>query len=168
MPPGGGAGGGGAGGPAGAGRVLAVDWGERRIGLALSDPTRLIAQPLLTLTRRSNHRPPVGDIVAQIERHEVGLVVVGLPLDPEGAEREAAREARSLGEAVARRSGVSVTYWDERLSTAAALRSARAAGVRDRDSRARIDQMAAVAILQHWLDAMKAGGPGAGGPGGPA
>ena len=154
MPPGRGAGGGAD--AAGTGRVLAVDWGARRIGLALSDPTRLIAQPLVTLTRRANHRPPVGEIVALIARHEVGQVVVGLPLDPEGDEGASAREARALGDAVARRSGVPVIYWDERLSTAAALRSARAAGVKDRDSRARIDQMAAVAILQHWLDASQA------------
>jgi putative holliday junction resolvase len=140
------------------GRVLAVDWGGKRFGLALSDPTRLIAQPLVTLTRRANHRAPVAAIVEIIVRHEVTLVVVGLPLDPEGDEGDAARAARDLGEAVTRRSGIPVTYWDERLSTAAALRSARTAGVKDRDSRARIDQMAAVAILQHWLDARRAGG----------
>lgn len=139
-----------------AGRVLAVDWGGKRFGLALSDPTRLIAQPLVTLTRRANHRAPVAAIVELVARHQVSLVVVGLPLDLAGAEGEAAREARALGDAVARRSGIPVTYWDERLSTAAALRAARAAGVRDRDSRERIDQMAAVAILQHYLDAQRA------------
>ena len=139
----------------GGGRVLAVDWGRRRFGLALSDPTRLIAQPLVTLTRRANHRAPVAEIDELIARHQVTLVVVGLPLDPEGAEGDAAREARDLGEAVQRRAGVPVTWWDERLSTAAALRSARTAGVKDRDSRGRIDQMAAVAILQHWLDAQR-------------
>jgi len=137
----------------GAGRVLAVDWGRRRIGLALSDPTRLIAQPLVTLTHRANHRAPVADIVALVQRHAVALVVVGLPLDPDGAEGEAAREARALGEAIARRARVPVTYRDERHTTASALRSARAAGVADRDSRERIDQMAAVAILQGYLDA---------------
>jgi len=140
---------------AGAGRVLALDWGTRRLGVALSDPTRLIAQPLTTLSRRAGHRPPVREILDLITRHEVSLVVVGLPLTLEGEEGEAAAAARALGEAVARRSGVSVTWWDERLSTAAALRSARAAGVRDRDSRGRIDQMAAVVILQHWLDAQR-------------
>ena len=152
MQPGGGAP---AGGPD-AGRVLAVDWGGKRFGLALSDPTRLIAQPLVTLTRRAKHRAPVADIVALIARHEVTQVVVGLPLEPEGNEGDAAREARALGEAVARRSGIPVAYWDERLSTVRALRAARSAGVRDRDSRERIDQMAAVAILQHYLDAARA------------
>jgi putative Holliday junction resolvase len=141
-----------------AGRVLAVDWGTKRFGVALSDPTRLIAQPLTTLTRRARHRPPVRAILDLITRHEVALVVVGLPLSPNGAEGEAAAEARALGEAISRRSGVPVTWWDERLSTAAALRSARAAGVRDRDSRERIDQMAAVQILQHFLDAQRAAG----------
>lgn len=137
----------------GAGRVLALDWGTKRFGVALSDPTRLLAQPLTTLTRRPGHRPPVREILDLITRHEVVLVVVGLPLTPEGEQGDAAAEARTLGEAVARRSGVPVTWWDERLSTAAALRSARAAGVRDRDSRERIDQMAATQILQHFLDA---------------
>ena len=136
--------------------MLAVDWGGKRFGLALSDPTRLIAQPLVTLTRRANHRAPVAAIVELIARHEVTLVVVGLPLDPAGDEGDSAREARALGEAVTRRSGIPVTYWDERLSTVRALRSARAAGVKDRDSRARIDQMAAVAILQQYLDARHA------------
>jgi putative holliday junction resolvase len=141
----------------GAGRVLALDWGTKRFGVALSDPTRLIAQPLTTLKRRPGHRPPVREILDLIVRHEIALVVVGLPLTPEGEEGEAAGEARALGEAVARRSGVAVSWWDERLSTAAALRSARAAGVRDRDSRERIDQMAAVQILQHYLDAQAHG-----------
>jgi putative Holliday junction resolvase len=141
--------------------VLAVDWGTKRIGVALSDPTRLIAQPLTTLTRRANHRAPVGDILELVAQHQVTLVVVGLPLEPDGAEGTAAFQARALGEAVLRRAGVPVTYWDERLSTALALRSARAAGVRDRKSRARIDQMAAVAILQHFLDAQRRPGAGA-------
>jgi len=141
--------------------VLAVDWGTVRLGLALSDPTRLIAQPLATLKRRAGHRVPIADILELIARREVSLVVVGLPLEPDGGEGTAAGEARALGEALARRAGVPVTYWDERLSTAAALRAARSAGVRDRDSRERLDQMAAVAILQHFLDAQRAAGSGA-------
>ena len=148
--------------------MLAVDWGTVRLGLALSDPTRLIAQPLATLRRRPGHRPPIADILQLIARHGATLVVVGLPLDEDGAEGDAVREARALGEALARRSGVPVTYWDERLSTVRALRAAREAGVRDRDSRSRIDQMAAVAILQGWLDARKAAGTAAPGRGGAA
>jgi putative Holliday junction resolvase len=146
-------GGHGGGAEAGGARVLAVDPGARHFGLALSDPTRLIAQPLTTLTRRPKQRAPVAAIADLVARHGVGLIVVGLPLDLEGAEGEAARAARALGSALERRTGIPVAYWDERLSTALALRAARAAGVRDREGRPRIDQMAAVVILQHYLDA---------------
>jgi putative Holliday junction resolvase len=136
----------------GAGRVLAVDWGQRRFGVALSDPTRLIAQPLVTLTRRPKQRAPVGAIAALAAEHGVTAVVVGLPLTMEGEEGEAAQAARVFGDAVAARTGLPVHYLDERMTTAHALKSARRAGVREADTRARIDQMAAVAILQQFLD----------------
>ena len=76
----------------GAGRVLALDWGTKRFGVALSDPTRLLAQPLTTLKRRPGHRPPVREILDLITRHEVALVVGGLPLTPEGEEGDARAE----------------------------------------------------------------------------
>jgi len=133
-----------------------VDWGRKRFGVALSDPGRLIAQPLTTLTRREGQRPPIAALLALIHAHDVTELVVGLPLSLEGEEGEAAAAVRAFGDALARRAALPVTFWDERLSTALALRSARAAGVKDRDSRDRIDQMAAVAILQHFLDARRA------------
>jgi len=133
------------------GRVLAVDWGEKRFGIALSDPLRMFAQPLVTLTRRAGKRAPVGPIADLITKHEVLEVVVGLPLTPEGEEGEAAADARALGEAIGKRSGVPVHYLDERMTTALAIRAQRTVGVRDREGRERIDQMAAVAILQAWL-----------------
>ena len=136
----------------GAGRVLAVDWGERRFGIALSDPTRLIAQPLTTLTRRPKQRAPVGPVAALAAEHEVTTLVVGLPLTPEGDEGPAAAEARAFGDALAERSGLPVYYQDERMTTSHALKSARRAGVSARDAKDRIDQMAAVGILQAWLD----------------
>ena len=130
-----------------------MDWGRKRFGVALSDPSRLIAQPLTTLARREGQRPPIAALLDLIHNHDVTELVVGLPLSPEGEEGEAAAEVRTFGTALARRAALPLTVWDERLSTALALRSARAAGVKDRDSRDRIDQMAAVAILQHFLDA---------------
>ena len=129
-----------------------MDWGAKRFGIALSDPLRMIAQPLTTLTRRAGKRAPVGPIAELIASHEVGEVVVGLPLTPEGTEGEAAAEARALGEAIGKRAGVPVHYLDERMTTARAVRAARHAGVKDHQARERIDQMAAVAILQAWLD----------------
>jgi len=136
----------------GAGRVLAVDWGERRFGIALSDPTRLIAQPLTTLTRRPKQRAPVGAIAALAAKHGVAAIVVGLPLTMEGEEGDGAHAARAVGDALAARTGLPVHFVDERMTTAHALKSARRAGIRDADSRARIDQMAAVGILQAFLD----------------
>jgi putative Holliday junction resolvase len=129
-----------------------VDWGEKRFGLALSDPLRMIAQPLTTLTRRAGKRAPVGAIADLIAKHDVTDVVVGLPLTSEGTEGTAARSAQELGAAIARRTGAPVHYLDERLTTAHAIKSARRAGVKDADSREKIDQMAAVGILQAWLD----------------
>jgi putative Holliday junction resolvase len=123
--------------------------------VALSDPGRLIAQPLTTLTRRERQRPPIAALLDLIRAHDVTELVVGLPLSLEGEEGEAAVEVRAFGDALARRAGLPLAYQDERLTTALALRSARAAGVKDRDSRGRIDQMAAVAILQHYLDAQR-------------
>jgi putative Holliday junction resolvase len=125
--------------------------------VAVSDPGRLIAQPLTTLTRRERQRPPYTALLDLIRAHEVSELVVGLPLTPEGEEAAAASEARAFGETLARRAGLPVTFQDERMSTAFALRAARTAGVRDRDSRPRIDAMAAVAILQQVLDARRAG-----------
>ena len=146
------------------GRVMAVDWGRKRFGVALSDPGRLIAQPLTTLVRRERHRSPIAALLDLIRVHDVTELVVGLPLTPEGEEGESAVEARAFGDALARRAALPLTFRDERLSTAFALRSARAAGVKDRDSRGRIDQMAAVAILQHFLDGEHAALGRAGGP----
>jgi len=134
------------------GRVLAVDWGEKRFGIALSDPLRMIAQPLTTLTRRPKQRAPVGPIAALAAQHGATAIVVGLPLTMDGDEGDAARAARALGDALAVRTGLPVHYLDERMTTAHALKSARRAGVKDADSRERIDQMAAVGILQAWLD----------------
>ncbi len=138
--------------PGGAGRVLAFDWGQKRFGVALSDPLGMIARPLTTLVRRPGKRPPLAAAAALAAEHGVTSLVVGLPLSPEGDEGEAAQAARSFGDALALRTGLPVHYLDERMTTAHALKSARRAGVRDRDSRARIDQMAAVGILQAFLD----------------
>ena len=129
-----------------------MDWGEKRFGIALSDPTRMIAQPLTTLTRRPKQRAPVGAVAALVTEHDVSELIVGHPLDQHGNEGEAALAARAFATALQQRTGLPVHLVDERMSTAQALRGARAAGVTDRDSKHRIDQMAAVVLLQAWLD----------------
>ncbi|HYL20854.1 MAG TPA: Holliday junction resolvase RuvX [Gemmatimonadales bacterium] len=137
------------------GRVLAVDWGERRIGLALSDETRMLAQPLATLTRRAGKRFPMRNFLALLERHAVSAVVVGLPLDQDGAEGAAAVAARALAGDIARSSGKPVDLWDERFTTARALQAVREMGGTTKGRKDDVDTLAATLLLQHYLDAKR-------------
>ena len=139
----------------GSGRLLGVDWGERRIGLALSDETRTLAQPLTTLTRRTGKRFPMREFLTLLEQHAVTGIVVGLPLDQDGAEAEAATAARALAGDIARRSGQPVELWDERLTTARALGAVRAMGGSTRGRKDDVDALAATVLLQHYLDAKR-------------
>jgi putative Holliday junction resolvase len=139
------------------GRLLGVDWGERRIGLALSDESRTLASPLATLTRRRGKRPPVTAILEHCRAHGVTGLIVGLPLDERGAEGPAAAAARALADALARRGAPAVTLWDERLSTARALRVVRDLGGSTRGRKADVDALAAAILLQTYLDALRGG-----------
>ena len=140
---------------AGVGRLLGVDWGERRIGLALSDESQTLAQPLATLTRRAGKRFPMQKLVALLDDHAVVGVVVGLPLDAAAAEGPAAAAARTLAGDIARRSGRPVELWDERLSTARVLQAVRELGGSTRGRKADVDAWAAALLLQHYLDARR-------------
>lgn len=135
-------------------RILAVDYGGRRIGIAISDPTRTIAAPLTTLTRRPGKRPPWAEISRLVSEHEVTELVVGLPLDLTGGEGEWAAEVRAFGAELARRTGLPVHWVDERLSSVEAERAVRGMGLRrsQREDKARIDATAAALILRGFLD----------------
>ena len=137
------------------GRLLAVDWGERRIGLALSDESQTLAQPLTTLTRRAGKRFPMRQLLTLLEEHAVIGVVVGLPLAPEGTEGEAARQARELARDIARRAARPVELWDERFTTARALQAVREMGGSVRGRKQDLDALAATLLLQHYLDARR-------------
>jgi putative Holliday junction resolvase len=137
--------------------VIAVDWGERRVGLALSDETRTVARPLATLTRRPGKRFPMRQLLTLLEQHAVADVVVGLPLDPEGGEGEAAGAARALAADIARSSGRPVALWDERFTTARALQAVREMGGSTRGRKDDVDALAATLLLQHYLDAKRGG-----------
>jgi putative holliday junction resolvase len=132
-----------------------VDWGERRIGIALSDELQLLAQPLTTLTRRPGKRVPLQQILSLIAEHGVVGVLVGLPLTADGSEGEAGRAARRLGEQLAKRSGLPVNYVDERFTTARALRTIRELGETTRDRKEDLDAMAAAVLLQQYLDVQR-------------
>ncbi len=135
-----------------------MDWGERRIGLAVSDETQLLAQPLTTLIRRTGKRFPMKQLLALVNEHAVSGVIVGLPLDLEGSEGDAAAGARRLAADIARHSGRPVALWDERLTTARALQAVREMGGTTRGRKADVDALAAAVLLQHYLDAKRGSG----------
>lgn len=132
-------------------RTLAIDHGRRRIGVAMSDPDGTIAQPLETLDGR-RLREAVSRIAALVERHGIERIVVGLPVHMKGTEGEEARAARAFGESLARATGVSVEYLDERWTTVEAERVLREAGVPARKQRGRRDRIAAALILRTYLE----------------
>ncbi len=136
-------------------RILSVDYGERRVGLALSDPTATIASPLPTLTRRKGKRPPVAPIARLVEENDVAEVVVGLPLTLEGDDSDWTREVRAFAAALADRTGLPVALQDERMTSVRAERAVRSLGLSKgkREEKGRIDAAAAVLILQAYLDA---------------
>lgn len=136
-------------------RVLGIDYGERRIGLALSDPTGTIATPLPTLSKRRGKRPPYPKLEEIAEENDVEAVVMGLPLSPGGNETEWTARVRTVGEKIGERLGVPVHYADERMTSARAERTVRkrmGLPKEERERKERVDAAAAVLILQSWLD----------------
>jgi putative holliday junction resolvase len=135
-----------------AGRVLGVDVGTVRVGVALSDPTGVIASPLETL-RRAKDGSDLDRLAALVVEHEVVEVVVGEPRHLSGASGASAQDARAYSEALAGRiTDVPVHLIDERLSTVTAAGHLREGGIDSRKQRPVIDQAAAVVILQQYLD----------------
>ncbi len=135
-------------------RVLGVDYGERRVGLAVSDPTGTIAQPLPTLTRRPGKRPPVQAVADLARQWQAEAIVVGLPLTLAGDESDWTRETRAFAERLAERTGLPLHFVDERMTSVRAERAVRSLGLRraEREDKARVDAAAAVLILQAFLD----------------
>ncbi len=134
------------------GRLMAIDYGERRIGLAISDPTGTIASPAGAILRRRGKRPPVAEILRRAEALEARGFVVGLPLDGNGDETPRSREVRLVAEAIGVRSGKPVELVDERYTTATALRAVREMGGSTRGRKGDVDALAAAVLLQRVLD----------------
>lgn len=133
------------------GRLLAIDYGERRIGLAISDPLGMIASPAGFILRRAGKRPPIAAIVRRADALEARGFVVGLPLDGEGEDTPRAKEVRRVAAELARRTTLPVELVDERFTTAAALRAIREMGGTARDRKGDVDALAATILLQHAL-----------------
>lgn len=133
--------------------VLAVDWGTRRVGVAISDPSRRVARPLPTLIVSSPDQA-AARIAETAAREGVTLIVIGLPLHASGEEGNSARRARHLGDAL-RGMGYEIEFVDERWTSEEARELAIAKGER-RARKERLDQLAALTMLQQYLDAGKA------------
>ena len=138
------------------GRVLGVDLGSVRIGLALSDPGRVVASPHSVLPRGRDRHADHLAIMKIVGEEEVTTIVVGLPLSLSGAKGPAARAAESeideLQEVAGR--GIAVVAHDERLTTITAVRSLDEARVRRADRKDVVDKIAAAVMLQSWLESM--------------
>ncbi len=136
------------------GRVLALDLGAKRVGLAVSDELRITVRPLEPL-RRASWKELLRAIAETITRFDARALVIGLPLNLDGTEGEAAREARKLAQNFARSLDLPTYLQDERLTSREAEENLRAIGLKETELRARVDGEAAAIILRDFITAAK-------------
>jgi len=139
------------------GRILALDLGKKRIGLALSDPLGITAQGLPTL-QRTNIREDLAALAALVEEREVTLILMGNPLHMSGHEGRQAVYTHEFAERLGERTGVEVCFWDERLTTVAAQRVLKESGISIEKRARAVDRLAAVILLESYLDRGDSGG----------
>lgn len=136
-------------------RWLAIDLGDRRIGLAVSDEEGMIASPAGHVERRAGKRPPLTALLARAAELGAQGFIVGLPLDQEGEDTPRTAEARRLAHELSTRTGHPAEMVDERFSTAAALRAVQDMEGSTRGRKGDVDALAATVLLQHALRAME-------------
>lgn len=135
-------------------RIMGLDFGTKTVGVAVSDPLLLTAQSVETITRKSSKklRQTLARIEELIEKYEVEKIVLGLPINMNGTEGERVEETKEFKENLFRRTGLEVVLWDERLTTVAAERVMIETGIRREHRKEFVDSVAAVFILQGYLD----------------
>lgn len=136
-------------------RWLAIDLGDRRVGLAVSDPSGMIASPAGFVERRAGKRPPLTALLVKATELAADGFIVGLPLDQMGEDTPRAEEARRLAQELATRTGLPTELVDERFTTAAALRAVQAMEGSTRERKGDVDALAATVLLQHALRSME-------------
>jgi putative Holliday junction resolvase len=136
-------------------RILALDLGARRIGLAVSDPLRLTAQGLETLQRK-NKRADLEHLAQLVQKYDVVEIVLGLPLHMSGGETAQSRRSVEFAEELREKLRLPVHLWDERLTSAQANRLLRESEISIRRRGQAVDRMAATLILQSFLEARRA------------
>jgi putative Holliday junction resolvase len=135
------------------GRVLALDLGKKRIGLALSDPLGLTAQGLDTL-QRTRIREDLDALARVIDENNVTLILMGHPLHMSGAESRQSEYTREFAGRLAARTGLEIRFWDERLTTVEAERVLRSSGISIEKRARAVDRLAAVILLGSYLDSL--------------
>lgn len=143
------------------GRILALDLGEKRIGLAISDELRLTAQGLESL-ERTNEREDLDRLARLVEKNGVTLIVLGNPIRMDGGEGARSQWARRFAEKLERRTGRPVLLWDERLTTKSAERVLRSSGISRTKRNRAVDRLSAVLLLSDYLEALRAASVSAG------
>jgi len=139
-------------------KYLGVDWGERRVGLALSDESSTIASPFVVEKCRSDEER-LQIVLRHVREQGVGTVVLGMPLSLSGEEGPTGRAVRRFGEMLAERLDIPLELWDERLTTGSAQRALIEAGLRRGRRKEVVDKVAASVMLQSFLDYLASGKP---------
>jgi putative Holliday junction resolvase len=132
-------------------RILGLDVGDKRIGVAISDPLAITAAGLETVARK-NTQTDLASIQQIAARHGAVQIVIGLPLNMDGSSGEQAEKTKSFGRKLARLTGLPIVYEDERLSTISAIRSLTLQGKKTGKNKDLVDRQAAAIILQRFLD----------------
>ena len=131
------------------GRILAIDYGDQRIGLALSDPLKIIASPYKTIINNNDH---IVDLIQDIIiREDVKLTIVGLPLAMSGEDTAQTKKVKNFSDKLSLK-GIKIKFIDERWSSKAAKRSMKDQGIKTGHNKSLVDQTAAAIFLQQYLD----------------
>ncbi len=138
-------------------RYAGIDYGTKRVGIAISDPLGTIASPLVTLTRVGGPAEQARDILAAVGEFDIDEWVVGLPLNMDGTEGPQAKLSDRFAKLIATETGAPVHLWDERLSSVQADMYLAAGDLTNQQKKARRDKLAAQIILQSFLDARTTG-----------
>jgi putative Holliday junction resolvase len=131
------------------GRILGIDYGDARIGIAMSDETAFLASPLTTVKAG---KAAADEVVALVEEHGVQTIVIGLPLNMDGSAGPATEKVRAFCKKLAKKTDVPIVENDERLTTVTAHHNLREAGLDGKKRKSVIDMASAQIILQDWLD----------------
>ncbi len=135
-------------------KILGLDYGEARIGLAVSDPLCMVATPLETISERDREAQLLA-VIEAAKANNAERFVFGLPMRMDGSEGHRAEYTRAFAAELSERTGIPFDMWDERLSSAEAHRLLESGGVSGKKRKTKVDKIAAVLILQGYLDSRK-------------